>query len=219
MHLLAVKMPNPFAIIVGAGPSGMLLALLLAKAGLQIHLLEASDTLSDEPKATHYGPGALDEIERAGVLPDLQKRGIPTNGVAWRNPDGSKFLHLRTEKLRGEYKHDMVCLPQNLFNPLLMEHVEKQPAIKVFWQHKVVNVGQDEGEAWIEAETVDGLKKMSAAYVVGCDGANSQVRQSLFGNDFPGWTWTERIISTTVSVFAARSAGRCQRRRPRILTS
>ncbi|KAI9159183.1 FAD-dependent monooxygenase terC [Paramyrothecium foliicola] len=190
-------MPNPFAIIVGAGPSGMLLALLLAKAGLQVRLLEASDALSDEPKATHYGPGALDEIERAGVLADLQERGMPTNGVAWRKPDGSRSVFLRTEKLRGDYKHDMVCLPQNLFNPLLMEHVEKQPDIKVSWQHKVIDVGQDEGEAWVEVECPDGRKKLSATYLIGCDGASSQVRRSLFGEEFPGWTWTERVISTT----------------------
>jgi 2-polyprenyl-6-methoxyphenol hydroxylase-like FAD-dependent oxidoreductase len=72
----------------------------------------------------------------------------------------------------------------------------------VEWEHKVVGVGQDEGlgKAWVEVELRDGgRKRVEGDYVVGCDGANSMVRRSLFGEEFPGKTWDAQIIATNVS--------------------
>jgi len=40
---------------------------------------------------------------------------------------------------------------------------------------------------------------MAADYVIGCDGANSKVRRSLFGDwNFPGFTWGEQIVATNL---------------------
>lgn len=48
-------------------------------------------------------------------------------------------------------------------------------------------------------QTPAGEEKFSADYIVGCDGASSQIRRSLFGNlDFPGRTWDEQIVATNV---------------------
>ena len=67
------------------------------------------------------------------------------------------------------------------------------------WGSKVMDIGQDEDKAWVEVEKADGRKRFEADYVVGCDGANSQVRRCLFGKSFPGKTWDEQIVATNVS--------------------
>jgi 2-polyprenyl-6-methoxyphenol hydroxylase-like FAD-dependent oxidoreductase len=69
----------------------------------------------------------------------------------------------------------------------------------------VVGVGQDAEGAWCEVEVqVEGKPEgrrelVRGDYVVGCDGANSAVRKSLFGDEFPGFTWDAQIIATNVS--------------------
>jgi 2-polyprenyl-6-methoxyphenol hydroxylase-like FAD-dependent oxidoreductase len=82
-----------------------------------------------------------------------------------------------------------------------MEHLARQPTAEIRWSHKVLpTIGQDEPSAWVMVQTPNGERKFSADYIVGCDGANSQIRRSLFGNgDFPGMTWDEQIVATNVS--------------------
>ena len=54
--------------------------------------------------------------------------------------------------------------------------------ISLLWGHAVVDAGQDAGGAWVDLEpsATDGTgHRVEAAYVVGCDGANSTVRDLL----------------------------------------
>lgn len=69
--------PLRSAIIVGAGPSGLLLALLLA--GLEprpeITILDAAETLNNAPRATHYSAPAIQLFRKAGVLAEVRGDG------------------------------------------------------------------------------------------------------------------------------------------------
>ena len=72
-------------IIVGAGPSGLLLALLLARKGIQVTVLEKGEELDRQPRASYFGAPSLHEFERAGVLEDVEKEAFHANGMSWRN--------------------------------------------------------------------------------------------------------------------------------------
>ena len=50
--------PTKNVIVVGAGPAGLLLALLLARAGITVAVVEANEKLDDRPRALLYGPAA-----------------------------------------------------------------------------------------------------------------------------------------------------------------
>ncbi|KAL4789480.1 hypothetical protein BDV19DRAFT_25261 [Aspergillus venezuelensis] len=194
-------MPLNKVIIVGAGPSGLLLGLLLAKAGIHVELLDAESKVSDQPRAAHYASPAAYELDRAGVLDDVKARGFIFKTMAWRKPDASFVAGTTTEHLPESYRHKMVVLPLDQLGELLVEHILRQKNASVLWNHKVVKVGQDEekGEAWVDVETPDGARKrMSADYVVGCDGASSTVRRELFGPEYPGETLNAQIIATNV---------------------
>ena len=82
--------------------------------------------------------------------------------------------------------------------PLIGSHLEKQDSAEVLWSHKVTSLGQNEHEAWVEAETPNGTQKFFATYIVGCDGGGSKVRRELLGSSFPGRTWDEQIVATNV---------------------
>ncbi|KIW90478.1 uncharacterized protein Z519_09124 [Cladophialophora bantiana CBS 173.52] len=192
---MSSSLSKPWAIIVGAGPSGLLLGLMLAKKGIPVHLVDMSVKLDEQPRATHYGSPAMYELRRAGIVEDMRAQGFHPDAVCWRKLDGT---YLAGVKMGVEHDPDrMVCLPLNRLGKILMDHIGRQPSATVTWGHKVVSIGQDDHKAWIICETPEGEKRLEAEYIIGCDGANSQVRRSLFGDkEFPGKTWDEQIVAT-----------------------
>jgi 2-polyprenyl-6-methoxyphenol hydroxylase-like FAD-dependent oxidoreductase len=187
--------------VVGAGPSGLLLALLLAKQGISVELIEKTATLDTQPRATHYAPPAVYELARAGVLDEVNANGFHANGVSWRKLDGTRLTGLMAAGVIPEdYPYKMVCYPLDKLGPLLLRHVQAMPNIQIHWSHDALNVRQDDSQAYLEVDSPSGKKTLDADYVVGCDGARSAVRRALFGDDFPGWTWDEQIVATNVSV-------------------
>lgn len=201
-------MPLSKVIIVGAGPSGLLLALLLAKAGINVELLEQTDELDKNPRASHYTAESCYEFDRAGILDQIEAEGFFPNGVSWRRLDENKtrLLMVRNpEPAPGQendpaFKYRMICLPLHRLGKILEKAVLDQPSASIRFGYKVVEIGQDESAAWVKAETSDGTETRSADYIVGCDGANSIIRRRLFGDwEFPGFTWDKQIVATNVS--------------------
>ncbi|KAH6666425.1 hypothetical protein B0J14DRAFT_620528 [Halenospora varia] len=185
-------------VIVGAGPSGLLLGILLCKAGIPIILLEKSDVLDANPRAAHYAPSAVVELRRAGVLDTVAERGYHPNGVCWRTIDGKILSGIRADEDDEKDPDAMVCLPLDKLDKVLLEELEKQPNSEVLWEHEVVEIEQDEKEARCIVNTKEGRKVIGGDYIVGCDGANSQIRRCLFGEEYPGETLPAQIIATNV---------------------
>ncbi len=186
-------------ICVGAGPSGLLLALLLAKNGINVELFDADKAVSEQPRAAHYAPPAVAELRRAGVYDDVASAGYMPRDFTWRKPDGTPVASMYFDVITPE-EDRMVVLPLNHLCKILYSHLEAQPSAKVQWNHKVVDIGQDGDKAWVMVETPEGHQKHEADYIIGCDGANSQVRRSLFGDlNYPGETLNAQIIATNVN--------------------
>ena len=191
---------KPWVIVVGAGPSGLLLALMLAKKGVQVLVLEASAVLDDSPRAAYYGPPAAYELGRAGVLDEIRAQGFDPIITCWRKLDGTYLAGWDCTVVKDDYDR-LACMPLAQLDKLLYREATAQPTVNVLFNHKVVDLGQDETKVWVEAETPDGVKRFEAEYAVGCDGASSIVRRKLYGGreSFPGWTWDKQIVATNVS--------------------
>lgn len=175
------------------------MALLLGKQGISVEVLEKASTVDTQPRATHFSAPATYELSRAGVLDDMYAGGFVPNEVCWRDLDGTKLGGLRIlDAFPKDYPHKLVCFPLDKLGPLLRKHVSRHSNIKVHWSWNVSKVEQDGSSAYVEAETPEGHRKLSADYVVGCDGARSVVRRDLFGENFPGFTWYEQIVATNV---------------------
>lgn len=198
-------------IIVGAGPAGLLLALMLAQHGINVDVLEAMDEIDPRPRGAGYGPAAVtcvlsmlttnfsllmtfSVLRRAGVLDAIIDRGLKPDSFTWRKLDGSIIGQLSGLNRRDDVG-GFVMLTVYELATVLWEALQKLPTATVHWGRKVATVGQDESNAWAECENGQVFK---GAFVVGCDGGSSTVRKCLFGTEFPGKTWDPIIVATNV---------------------
>lgn len=171
---------------------------MLAKAGIPTTLVEMTEEIDKQPRATHYGSPAMRELNRAGVSDDLRAAGFRPNGVCWRKLDGELLANLDASVL-GDDPERMYCLPLDRLGAIIYKHLQKEKTATILFHHKVIAIGQDDDKAWIDVETPEGKKRLEADYIVGCDGANSQIRRALFGDwEFPGMTWDRQIVATNV---------------------
>lgn len=197
------KGDKPWIIIVGAGPAGLVLALLLGQKKIPVRVVEMAHELDSRPRATHYSAPANHELRRAGLMDEILQKGFIPGDVAWRKLDGTYLAGMNN--LAGNKDDSMACLPLDQLGQIVLRELLKQPTVQLSWGHKVVGVGQDDDGAWVDIEVQPDAQtlQLKAQYVVGCDGANSQVRKSLFGKSFPGFTWDEQIVATNVSSYLA----------------
>ena len=99
----------------------------------------------------------------------------------------------------GEHNNARTCLEINRLTHVFYNHLESRPTVEVKFNHKVVDVGQDENQAWAEVQTNAGRERLEADYIAGCEGGRSQVRRVLFGHhSMSGFTWDKLLISTNV---------------------
>lgn len=192
-------------IIVGAGPSGLILALCLSTLDPRpsITILDAAETLNRAPRATHHAAPAIKLFRKLGLLPEIRRDGYCPQNVCWRKLNGERIAGL------GWADHDdggldsdvMTVYPIGPLCEVLERELKSRAGVSVTWGSKVVGLksGLETGDknAVVECEEAGQMKTYFADYVIGTDGGNSTIRRLMFGKrNFPGFTWDEQIVAT-----------------------
>lgn len=195
---------NHKILIVGAGPSGLLLALLLAQRNIPSIVLEGYDYLDTRLRATQYGVPATRVFRRAGILEDIRAASIgsfPT--IKWRRVSDKKVLTGIDMSCVKDHPDRMTILQLGEIIKIMYKHCLERGKglIEIKFQHRVTNVSQNEEKAWADVEVGEEKKnvRFEADYIIGCDGATSAVRRSLFGREWPGQTFDCQFIVQNVS--------------------
>ncbi|QWF20875.1 FAD-dependent monooxygenase [Nocardioides sp. LMS-CY] len=189
-------MTHPHVIVAGAGPVGLTAALLLARGGVRVTVLEAGGSLAGESRASTFHPPSLEMLDELGVLEPLLERGIVSTGFQYRDrrtgPIADLDLGVLSEDTRFPFR---VQLEQSKLTPILLEVLEGMDDVTVHFGQRVVTAETDGETATVTTEAGD---TFTADWVLGADGANSQVRQTA-GFTFEGMTYPERFLvaSTT----------------------
>ena len=195
-------------VIVGAGPVGLCLALLLSERGIAVRVLEAERAVNRDLRASTFHPPTLDLLEPFGVTEDLIGQGLICPHWQIRlHPSGERAvfdLAVLADDTRHPYR--LQCEQWKLSTALL-ERVLRSPRVQVDFGARVKAVVADDGGVTVELTTSTGRERLRAAYVVGCDGARSIVREFV-GIEFEGAAYPETtLLATTVFPFEQHLEG------------
>ncbi|KAK8927975.1 FAD-dependent monooxygenase terC [Metarhizium anisopliae] len=134
-------------------------------------------------------------LRRAGALEEIRNITSDITSTSWRKLGGEILVHIEGD---GQSPDKPLLYPVHLLSNLLLERVLQQETATVHMSHAVIDVGQSDDAAWVRVKSGDEVKRIEGDFVIGCDGAKSIVRKSLFGDDFPGFTWDKQLVVTNV---------------------
>jgi 2-polyprenyl-6-methoxyphenol hydroxylase-like FAD-dependent oxidoreductase len=176
-------------IVVGAGPTGLLLAGDLAEAGVTVTVLERRDgTVSNLSRAFGVHARTLEELDARGLADEL----VPT-GAALDRLRLFDRVEVDLSGLPSRFPYLLITPQYNVEN-LLRERALKAGA-EIVTGAEVTGVEQDADG--VTVHTKDAAHR--AAYVVGADGYHSAVRQAI-GQPFPGKSILRSIMLADVKV-------------------
>jgi 2-polyprenyl-6-methoxyphenol hydroxylase-like FAD-dependent oxidoreductase len=174
-------------LVVGAGPTGLMMACELALGGVKARLLEERIDMPNITRAFAVHARTLELLDARGLVDELVPRGLQVHEIA---PPGGATLDLR--ELHTRYGM-VLMVPQSGTEQVLQQRAEEL-GVEIVRGAKVVGLTQDGDGVTVECASGDTLR---AAYVVGCDGAHSAVRR-LLGIDFVGKQYETHILLADV---------------------
>jgi 2-polyprenyl-6-methoxyphenol hydroxylase-like FAD-dependent oxidoreductase len=169
-------------VVVGGGPTGLMLAYELALAGKPPIVLERQPEPRELPKANGLVGRIVQLLDYRGLLERFSE-GSPQAGPAPSFFFGA--VPLRLSSLAANPLH-LLVIPQPRLERLLGE-CAGELGTRIRRGHQVEALTQDDDGVTLDVRGPDGRYTMRAGYVVGCDGAHSTVRGQA-GIGFPGTT-------------------------------
>ena len=168
--------PSYDVAIVGYGPVGAALAILLAQRGHSVVVLERHAQPYTLPRAVHFDHEVGRILQACGLGAHLSGLTEPLRTYEWRNAAGQTLLLFTNDgtSISGWPASSMFSQPE--LEALLETTVRSHPTVEVR-RGVEVNGAIDRGNA-VALSTTAGAT-ITARYVVGCDGANSTVRDLI----------------------------------------
>lgn len=187
-------------LIVGGGPAGLMLALELGCRGIRCVLLEEDVNAPAFPKANATSSRTMEHYRRRGLSAAMRATGLvedhPQDIIYCTHlagheltrfviPSRLEALHQTTFGDYGEHAWSTPELPhrgnQMFMEPILQNELKKFPSVSVKLGHKAVAIEHRQNASVVEIlnTTSDEASRITARFVVGCDGARSMVRKSL----------------------------------------
>ncbi|MCO8302425.1 bifunctional 3-(3-hydroxy-phenyl)propionate/3-hydroxycinnamic acid hydroxylase [Streptomyces sp. RKCA744] len=167
-------------LIVGYGPVGQLLSVLLAQRGRRVTVVERWPTPYQFPRAVGFDSEAARILASAGIGESLEKFTEPARDHAWQNTKGETLIdHVVRDRGHCTWPEALSAY-QPALEAALIEHGETLPELRVLRGYEAVGLADDGDHVTLTVVGPDGEKTdLTAPWVVGCDGANSLVRSGV----------------------------------------
>jgi 3-(3-hydroxy-phenyl)propionate hydroxylase len=199
-------------VIAGGGPVGVVTALAFARQGFEVRLFEAETRVNDMPRAATTHAATLEMLEGLGLVEDVIRRGlIEPKFRIWDRASRGMIVEFDFGMLRNDtrYPHVVQCEQHKLAN-LTIERLKAFPQAGVMFSARVVGFEQHDDRVEVDIETATGTQRLTASYLIGCDGGRSTVRKAM-GVEFEGYTHAERFLVLTTTFAFDTEYAQCSR--------
>ncbi|MET7397190.1 bifunctional 3-(3-hydroxy-phenyl)propionate/3-hydroxycinnamic acid hydroxylase [Dactylosporangium sp. NPDC005572] len=164
--------------VVGAGPTGLMIANLLGVHGLRVQVFEAGQDLIDFPRGVGMDDETLRTFQAAGLVDNVLPHTIPHQLLVFVDAKQRDLARLAppTAEFGWPRRNGFV---QPLADRVLLEGLDRFDAVDVHWNCRVTGLAQDADRVELTVTTPEGERTVRASYVVGADGGRSDTRKAL----------------------------------------
>jgi 2-polyprenyl-6-methoxyphenol hydroxylase-like FAD-dependent oxidoreductase len=181
-------------LVVGCGPVGQTAALLLARWGLDVVVLDARpgrDLVGS--KAICQQRDVLDVWDTVGVGAKVARRGVTWTTARTFHRDAELFHYSFVDRGRSPFP-PWVNISQSDTEGLLDERIAEQPRIEARWGHRVTRLEQDDAGVTLVCATDRGERTVRGCYAVVCAGARSDDLRAGLGLTFGGESFEDHFL-------------------------
>jgi 2-polyprenyl-6-methoxyphenol hydroxylase-like FAD-dependent oxidoreductase len=177
-------------LIVGAGPTGLVLALWLAKLGVHFRIIDKDSGSGQTSRAMAIHARTLEFYQQIGIADEVVAKGIIIEQLNLQK-NGNPVASIDFSDLGKNISPFpfVLSFPQDDHEKLLIAHLEKM-GFFVERNTELVNFTQNENQVIATLKTGDKVQTFTTPFILGCDGARSTVRSQL-GINFPGGTYSQ----------------------------
>jgi 2-polyprenyl-6-methoxyphenol hydroxylase-like FAD-dependent oxidoreductase len=186
---------NSDVAIVGAGPTGLTLAIDLGRRGVRCTLVEQKERPAFLPKMERINARSMEIYRRMGLAQKIRAAGLRPDCpmdvyiiLALTEPPLLHLSYPSVEQAQAQTRatndgtlplEPYQLISQYTLEPLLKSVAETLPSVTVRYACEFLSLRQDAAGVTARVQGADGVEELRCAYLVGCDGGNSVVRREL----------------------------------------
>lgn len=192
--------PSLPVLIAGAGPSGLVLAIELARRGIPLRIVEQRDSPLEASRGKGIQPRTLEVFDKMGLVSAVMAAGAPYPAQCIHTAAG--------ETLRQDFERRPPSPSEPYGQPWMVVQWKTERVLRdhlatlghrVEWGTRLESFQQDESCVKATLLSIAGGETVDASYLVGCDGGRSTVR-SLLDIPFPGKTMGVRAVVADIRI-------------------
>jgi len=193
-------------LIVGAGPTGLVLALELVLRGVRVRIIDKAAGPGTASRAMAVHARTLEFYRRLQLADEVISRGIRVGRVHLRERrvEAARIEIADFGKGLSPYPF-VLSFPQDEHEKVLGDRLRRE-GVEVEWQTELAGLDDDGGRVHATLRSAGGEESVEAAWICGCDGVHSRVRDGMEVG-FPGGTYEQSFYVADVEATGVATDG------------
>jgi 3-(3-hydroxy-phenyl)propionate hydroxylase len=181
-------------VIAGAGPTGLMCALALARQDVPVVVCEAETSLTHDLRAGSFHPPTLEMMAPYGVTARMHEIGLKVRHWQIRDRNGEYIAQFDLDLLSDVTAYPYrLHLEQHRLTPIQLDIIRAETDAEIRFGHRVTGFTQTADGVRVAVEADGKSEVIEASWLIGADGARSAVRKDT-AIAFEGFTWPEYFV-------------------------